>query len=200
MHSYQTLEKRLDLEKPLPISENWTAAADFLHLLADYCLREKPENIVECSSGASTLVLSRCCQLNKKGRVYSLENGPEFVQQARSQLDAFGLSDFARVYHAPLKDYLLRERKFQWYDLTHFYPGEIDLLVIDGPPGLLQKHARYPALPLLGSYLARRCLVFLDDAARADERDIVSCWLEEHAEFETEYVDTERGCSVLIRR
>ncbi|HEB82857.1 MAG TPA: class I SAM-dependent methyltransferase [Gammaproteobacteria bacterium] len=200
MHSYQTLENKLHLEQSLPVNENWTAAADFLHLLADYCLREKPETIVECSSGASTLVLSRCCQLNEKGRVYSLENGAEFVQQTRQQLDDFGLADYASVLHAPMKDYLLRNRKFQWYDLTHFYPRGIDLLVIDGPPGVMQKHSRYPALPLLGSHLARQCLIFLDDASRPDERDIVRCWMQEHDEFETEFVDTERGCSVLIRR
>lgn len=200
MHSYQTLEERLALEKQLPVSENWTAAPDFLHLVADYCLREKPETIVECSSGASTLVLSRCCQLNEHGRVYSLENGAGFVRDSRSLLDEFGLTEYGRVLHAPLKDYLLKGRKFQWYDLTHFYPQQIDLLIIDGPPGAMQKHSRYPALPLLNSYLARQCLVFLDDAARPDERDIVRCWLEEHEEFESEYVETERGCSVLIRR
>jgi len=75
----------------------------------------------------------------------------------------------------------------------------IDLLVIDGPPGFLQKNARYPALPMLIDMLAASCTVFLDDAARQDERDIVKQWLEQFPEFELEYIDNERGCSILKR-
>ena len=32
------------------------------------------------------------------------------------------------------------------YDLEKLTELEIDLLIIDGPPGFLQKHSRYPAL------------------------------------------------------
>jgi len=197
--SYQTLEKSLGLEKALPVTENWSAAADFLLLLSDYCLTFKPETIVECSSGTSSLVLARCCQLNQTGHVYSLENGDEFAAQTRQQLDDFSLSSYCDVLHAPLQDYAIDDEVFQWYTLDNLSLADIDLLVIDGPPGFIQKHSRYPALPLLAPLLAEHCAVYLDDAARDDEQEIVKRWSVMMPEFQLDYVANQRGCSILKR-
>lgn len=199
MLSYQTLEKLLGFNKALPVTENWSAAADFLKIITDYCLENKPHTIVECSSGISSLVLSRCCQLNQYGHVYSLENGAEFVAQTQQQIKKFSLSEYCNVIHAPLKDYLLNGENYQWFDRSVYPDHEIDLLVIDGPPGFIQKHSRYPALPLLIEILAEHCVIFLDDAAREDEQEIVRRWLEAYPEFQFEYIENERGCSVLTR-
>lgn len=197
--SYQTLEKSLDLEKPLPVTENWSAAADFLILLRDFCLEHKPQTIVECSSGTSSLVLSRCCQLNQSGHVYSLENGENFVEQTQQQLDDFSLSAYCDVIHAPLINYSVDGENFQWYDFNKLTVSDIDLLVIDGPPGFIQIRSRYPALPLLNQLLAEQCVVYLDDAARADEQEMVKRWLLKSPEFQAEYIENERGCSILTR-
>ena len=40
-------------------------------------------------------------------------------------------------------------------------------------------HSRYPALPALADRLAADALVFLDDADREPEREIVARWAEE---------------------
>jgi predicted O-methyltransferase YrrM len=197
--SYQTVEKSLSLEKALPVTENWSAAEDFLLLLADYCLTGKPKTIVECSSGTSSLVLARCCQLNQCGHVYSLENGDEFAAQTRQQLEDFSLTGYCDVMHAPLKDYAIADEIFQWYDISHLSLADIDLLVIDGPPGFIQKQSRYPALPLLAPLLAEHCAVYLDDAAREDELAIVVRWQQAYPEFRTEYIANERGCAILTR-
>jgi len=197
--SYQTLEKYLCLEKTLPVTENWSAAEDFLLLLADYCLTGKPKTILECSSGTSSLVLARCCQLNQSGHVYSLENGDEFAAQTRQQLDDFSLTAYCDVLHAPLQDYAIDDEVFQWYALDNLSLADIDLLVIDGPPGFIQKHSRYPALPLLSPLLAEHCAVYLDDAARDDEQEIVKRWLAMMPQFQLDYVANQRGCSILKR-
>lgn len=197
--SYHDIENSLALEQALPVTKDWSAAADFLDVISGHCIKNKPKTIVECSSGTSSLVLSRCCQLNQHGHVYSLENGRQFVDQTRRQLDDFSLSGFCDVIHAPLKDIQLEDGSFQWYELSDFPVMEIDVLVIDGPPGFLQKHSRYPALPLLYGRLADTCLVFLDDAARDDEQELVSRWLKRYPEFQAEYVDNERGCFILKR-
>ncbi len=199
MSSYQKLEKTLGFNKALPVTEKWSAAADFLTTISDYCLQKKPETIVECSSGTSSLVLSQCCRLNQYGHVYSLENGEEFVNQTRQQLADFSLSDYCDVFFAPLKTVALNNEEFQWYDLEYFPELKIDLLIIDGPPGFIQKHSRYPALPALNSLLAKDCAVFLDDAARDDEQEIVSRWLKSYPEFQADYIDNERGCYILKR-
>ena len=197
--SYQSLEKSLGFEQALPVTKDWSAAADFLEVIRDYCIQNKPKVIVECSSGTSSLVLSRCCQLNQYGHVYSLENGQQFVEQTRQQIDNFSLSDYCDVVHAPLKDIRLGDEGFQWYGLSDFPVDEIDLLVIDGPPGYIQKHSRYPALPLLCDQLADQCVVFLDDAARDDEQELVQRWLKLYPEFQAEYIENERGCFILNR-
>ena len=72
------------------------------------------------------------------------------------------------------------------------------MLVIDGPPGFIQKHSRYPALPLLFSQLANNCVIFLDDAGREDEKEIIDLWNNEYQNIRHEYIETERGCSVLF--
>lgn len=197
--SYQRLEKLLGFESSLPVTEDWSAAADYLTVISDYCTNNKPETIVECSSGTSSLVLSRCCQLNQSGHVYSLENGRQFVDQTQQQLNSFSLTEYCDVLHAPLKDVEIEGDDFQWYDLSDFSVTEIEVLSIDGPPGFIQKHSRYPALPLLYPHLAEQCVVFLDDAARDDEQDIVERWLKEYPEFQAEYIENERGCFILRR-
>ena len=199
MLSYQSLEKSLGFDKALPVTEHWSAAPDFLNIISDYCLENKPRVIVECSSGTSSLVLSQCCQLNQSGRVYCLENGEEFVTQTSQQLAEFGLSEYCEVIHAPLQEVQLNSTSFQWYALNNLPEIEIDMLVIDGPPGFLQKHSRYPALPMLNEILAERCAVFLDDAAREDEQELVRRWLKTYPEFRAEYIENERGCFILKR-
>ena len=182
--SYLNVEKSLGFEKALPVTENWSAAADFLKLISDYCLQNKPQTIVECSSGISSLVLSRSCQINQSGHVYSLENSDEFADQTQLQLADFSLSEYGDVIHAPLQNFSINDENFQWYDFNKLPDIEIDLLVIDGPPGYIQKHSRFPALPLLSGLLAKQCVIYLDDAARDDEQEIIKRWLKMYPEFQ----------------
>jgi hypothetical protein len=199
MSTYQNLEKTLGFEKKLPVTKDWSAAPDFLKYISDFCLVNRPEVIVECSSGTSSIVLSRCCQLNQHGHVYSMENGEEFVASTQQQLHDFLLTDHGDIIHAPLSEINLEGKVFQWYDVNKLPEIKIDLLVIDGPPGFLQKHSRYPALPLLYDLLSKHCVIFLDDAAREDEQELVKRWLKDYPEFQAEYIENERGCFVLKR-
>ena len=199
MLSYQSLEKALGLDKVLPVTEHWSAAPDFLEIITDHCLQKRPQVIVECSSGTSSLVLSRCCQLNRVGHVYSLEHGEEFVTQTSQQLNDFFLSEYCDVIHAPLRDVQLDSEIFKWYALNDLPEVKIDMLVIDGPPGFLQKFSRYPALPMLKERLGEHCTVFLDDAARDDEQELVKRWLKQSPDFQAEYIENERGCFILKR-
>ena len=99
----------------------------------------------------------------------------------------------------PLADIELEAQSFKWYELIDLHKNDIDVLIIDGPPGFLQEQSRYPALPMLHHRLAENCVIFLDDAARDDEQIIVDRWLKEHPEFEAKYIENERGCFQLKR-
>ena len=197
--SYKDVEDFLGLSAALPITEDWSAAADFLKLISEYCLEQKPNVILECSSGATSLVLARCCEVNGVGKVYSLENGKPYVENTRQQLYEFSLSRYCEVIYSPLETIMLNGESYQWYGVDKLKQTTIDLLVIDGPPGFIQKNSRYPALPLLASNLSNKCSVFLDDAARQDEKEIVQQWLRLFPDFDFEYIDNERGCAVLRR-
>lgn len=196
MNPYSAIQAKLGLNELLPYTPDWSAAPDFIGLIVDHVLQAKPEVIVECSSGLTTLVLTRCCQLNGRGRVISLENGEEYAEKTRQQLKAFGLEDYAQVIHAPLAKVSL-DRDYDWYSLESLPDVLIDMLVIDGPPGFIQKNSRYPALPLLFEKFSKQAKVFLDDAARDDEKELVAQWQAEYSNVEHEHIDFERGCSVL---
>lgn len=194
---YRALEHRLGLTRPLPYTPKWSAAPDFLGLIAENCLSEKPAIIVECSSGTSTLVLARCCQINGQGHVYSLENDEQFAVATTRQLEAFGLGEYASVIHAPLVEYVLNGNKYDWYNMEKLNVTGIDMLVIDGPPAYIKNEARYPALPMLHDRLNRPCSIFLDDANRAGEQLIVQHWAKTFAELRGWFVENKRGCFKL---
>jgi predicted O-methyltransferase YrrM len=197
MKTFDSLRNQLELNKDIPFTKDWSAAADFIQLIVDDCLEKKPEIIFECSSGLTTLMLARCCQINGQGKVYSLENGLEYAEKTESFLRLHDLEEYVSVIHAPLENTRVNDTDFSWYSTNRIPDKAIDMLVIDGPPGFLQKNSRYPALPLLFKNLAKHSIVFLDDAARDDEKEIIELWKNEHAEVKHEYIETERGCSVL---
>lgn len=200
MNPYTELANKLNFECDLPFTPDWSADSDFLNLIADYCIASKPSTITECSSGLSTLILARCCQINKQGQVYSLENGVEYANKTRQQLIDFDLQDYATVIDAPLEETTIDGEVFQWYSMGSLTTDPIDMLVIDGPSGFIQKNSRYPALPLLHKQLSEQAAIFLDDAAREDEKYIIKLWLKNYPELQNQYIKTDRGCSILTRK
>lgn len=197
IEAYQPLCARLGLTQGIPYTPKWSAAPDFLQLIVEHVLSHKPTTIVECGSGITTLMLARCCELNGQGHVYSLENGAEYAAHTRDHITRYDLGKHSTVIDAPLVPYTIKGNAYQWYDLAQLTARDIDLLVIDGPPGFIQRHSRYPALPLLWDRLSGDCAVFMDDAARPDEREIVALWQTEWPSATHEYRTIERGCSIL---
>ncbi len=160
MESYLFLRDRLDLRQGLPYTRDWSAAPDFLKLIVEHTLAMQPLMVMECSSGLTSLVLGRCCQLNGRGRVCSLENGEPYAEKTREHIERYGLQEYVSVIHAPLEKRTVSGSEYQWYAQDGLPQGSIDMLVIDGPPGFIQKHSRYPALPLLFDKLSDNCVDF----------------------------------------
>lgn len=197
LEAYQPLCQRLGLNQGVPYTPQWSAAPDFLQLIIDHVLTHQPRTIVECGSGLTTLMLARACAMNGVGHVHSLENGADYAANTRLDIARYGLNEYSTVLHAPLHPVNVDSRDYQWYDLTPLTASHIDLLIVDGPPGFIQRHSRYPALPLLRDRLADDCTVFMDDAARPDERELVEMWLREMPAARHEYIANERGCAIL---
>lgn len=199
MEALHGLYRDLELQKSLPPTRGWAASPDFLQEIARYALGEKPRMVVECSSGASTVVLARCMQMNGAGKVYSLEHDAHFAGETRRNLERHGLTEWAEVLDAPLRPFLTKRGEFPWYAEDSVPDGRIDMLVIDGPPGHLRPLARYPAGPVLFPRLAEHAAVFMDDAARSDETAILAYWRMEFPELAPPRAVTgcEKGCAVL---
>jgi predicted O-methyltransferase YrrM len=195
---YDSLRHKLGLRQGIPYTPNWSAGADFLQIIVEACLEYKPAWILECGSGLTTLMLARCCQMNGRGQVVSLENGENYADATRSYIERYGLQDYATVMFAPLTPAVYDGLEYTWYTTDELPEERIDMLVIDGPPGVTGKHARYPAIPVCYPNLAHNSRVFLDDAARRDEREIVSMWCERYLGLHHDYRQTMRGCSILI--
>ena len=77
---------------------------------------------------------------------------------------------------------------------------DIDLLIVDGPPGSTGTRARFPAYPLLSERLAPSALILVDDLQRSDERAVVDAWLEMGGVSELPtYGRDKRFCIVPLR-
>jgi hypothetical protein len=148
-----------------------------LHVVTQL-LRKRPQLVVECGSGTSTMWLGYAAQKIGDCRVVALEHSVQYAEATAELVRLHGLGDIVQVRLAPLATHDVEGRQMQWYrsdewsDLT-----DIDVLVVDGPPGSIGRLARYPALPLMGSRLAVSPTIVLDDADRPDERAVIDKWV-----------------------
>lgn len=185
---------------PLPEMGGWAASADFLKKVTETVLTEKPHLVVEASSGVSTLAIAYCLKQLGQGRVISLEHDAKYFAISQRLMEAHGLADVATIVHAPLTEFVINNQTWLWYDLACLKLDQfIDLLVIDGPPGSIQKLSRYPALPLLYQQLSNQATIMLDDGYRDDEQAIAALWDEEFKHISWEFLDLEKGAYVFYK-
>jgi predicted O-methyltransferase YrrM len=178
---------------PLPATRTWSASPDILNQLCKLILTHRPDQIVEVGSGVSTLTMAYCLRRLGRGRIVSLESDPVFAGVTRQMLADHGLSSYAVVVDAPLTEITIGGEQWRWYDRDRIpSTAPIDLLFVDGPHGLTQPLARYPALPVFRTRLAPDAIVVLDDGARPDERVIADRWSQRFG-FESEYLFMEKG-------
>ena len=197
LEALHALYAELDVKRALPPTRGWSASPDFLLLIARHARDARPRSVVECGSGTSTVVLARCMQINGSGHVYSLEHQLEFVDATGAELERHDLSDWATVIHAPLRPHDLNGETWSWYSHETLPELKIDMLVIDGPPMPVGPLVRYPVGPILFPKLAPGAAVFLDDAARDDEKRIIERWQREFPDLDRQDHGCEKGCVEL---
>ena len=131
-------------------------------------------DILECGSGLSTVLLAVAAQ--KSGvRVFSLEHQPVWKARVERALRNLGQRHSVCVLDAPLRQY----EGFSWYDTRVLPEGlQFDIVVCDGPPASTSG-GRRGLLPLMGAHLMEGATVYVDDAARPDEKAIMRQWSEE---------------------
>ena len=165
----------------LPWTEGAIRPAALVAVLNEIAFAER-RRIVELGSGVSSIVIGRLLA-QRGGKLTAVEHDPDWAALVRRQVERERLQDFVDVVVSSLEPHHASWSGAPWYSLESvaLLPGDINLLLIDGPPGHGEgmTHSRYPALPALADRLAADALVFLDDADREPEREIIARWAEE---------------------
>lgn len=184
------LHALIQIRQPLPPMRLWSASPDLAVLIVAHIRQHKPKTIVELGTGVSTIVGAYALESIGEGKIYSVEHQSEFAAVNQARLEQHSLASYVEMIHAPLVD--------NWYVLSAFNPIEkIDLLVVDGPPGLEEDDARYPAVPKLIDMLADDGFIVVDDYLR--DYAVVQRWLQEFPlEIYSEHIN-EKG-TVFLRK
>ena len=175
LHAWHVLRPLLDAGGYLPWSSGAIRPAGLV-AVCNEVVHGARTRVVECGSGASTVVLARLLRERGAGSLVSLEHDAAWAALVGDLLCREALDELARVVHAPL------EGDAPWYapSAVQTLPAEVDLLFVDGPPAHAagEQHRRAPALSVFEPRLVPGSTVVLDDARRRGERHVIALWEE----------------------
>lgn len=191
----------LKVRLPLSPMGGFPIEPDLAALLFRTLRERRPRLIVELGSGVSTVLIGYVLEEQGEGRLVSFDDNEWYWRETEHDIRSHGLTDVVEVRLAPLKEVSFRGQTWLWYDPGAFSDlRDIDLLIVDGPPGGYQELSRYPALPVLFDSLTEGALVILDDSKRTDEQKILGLWTSEFPSCGLESVDTQNGAAILRKR
>lgn len=167
-----------------PLLGGWALTPTGTFDITNTIARDRPEVVVECGSGSSTVWLALAARDAGCGHVYALEHDPSFAETTRVWLSDLGLSQFATVIDAPIVEHDVPGGAIRWYDVVELgWLSSLDMLIVDGPPQSLGQ-LRGGALELLLPKFSGRVHVFADDVNRKFESELIDHWLAEYEEFD----------------
>ena len=209
IESLLSLRDALRLSYSLPALRGWAASPDLLLMVHEHVRTARPRLVVECGSGASTLVIADALRQNGFGQLVSLEHDASYADKTRGYLVRENLDLWAAVQTVPLVvweqehfggELLAEGEKARWYDLTGLQGLEaIDLLFVDGPPAATCPYSRYPAIPAFFSRLSCTAEVWMDDTRRQQEKQICEAWAQTF-DLDLELRSLDKGLGILRRR
>jgi len=178
MDALLQVHRRSTLGDPLPLMGGWALSPRGLLQAIDLVTQSDVSLVVECGSGTSTLFLARALELKGSGNLVALEHSNEYLERTQQGLQQHGLSKIAEVRLAPLEKIDVDGVAYMWYAVSTIADlDNIDVLIIDGPPGDTGNWARYPAYPLFRERLSPGSVIVFDDVQRGEEKEIVDAWL-----------------------
>lgn len=189
---------------PLPFGGSWALTPDAAAILAREIAIRRPNTIVELGSGVSTLMAGRILQQMGSGHLISLDHDPAWAAETRRHIIASGLQDYVEVIDAPLTRQQFDGKDFDWYQIPDQLRQleQIDMLTVDGPPQTADSTvlSRYPALPAFAAQLSSQAVIYIDDAKRTTEKEMVEQWLQLYPGWKSRMVDTIPGTCLLERQ
>lgn len=220
IESFISLNKYINHHE-IPLSfHGWPISPDIGLALIDYIENRNVDVVIEFGSGTSSVLFAKAFKLaNSDSNLWSLEqpiisfeHNEEYVEKTSQLLKSHECRSLVDLIHAPLVDFhYSTEEKFLYYDCEESIKSLSSLLgndkkniliLIDGPPGVTNKNARFPALPILLNHMSKhRLIVVMDDYDRDDERETFKLW-EELAKKRSlthngKFIETEKGLAIL---
>jgi hypothetical protein len=220
VESFISLNKYIN-QHEIPLSfHGWPISPDIGLTLVNYIENEDVDIVLEFGSGTSSVLFARAFRLANPEQslwtiekpIISFEHNEEYLEKTSRLLMSHGCRDVVNLTHAPLVDFeYIEQGKFLYYDCEEVIKdlskalGENKknlLILIDGPPGVTNKNARFPALPILLNHMSKhRLIVVMDDYDRDDEKDTFKLWEEladrRYLTHKSQVIETEKGLSIL---
>jgi hypothetical protein len=94
---------------PLDLS-GWAADPLLAHNAVKLLVEVRPNLVLECGSGSSTVMMARCLQGLGIGRIVSLEHDAEYARRTEDLLHRWGLERIATVVASPLVERSITRR------------------------------------------------------------------------------------------
>lgn len=191
LENYIALNNYFNTGSKLSNYHGWPISPDIALFIVDVINEKNYDAIIEFGSGTSTELFAKIALMRKKKnqkvpKILSFDHLSEYYEKTQAILSRESLGDFVQLECAPLIPMSLQDDDYQYYDCEHILkvfladlPIDAKILVlVDGPPGVTCKHARYPALPMIYKVLTQNNQLdfVMDDAARLEEKEVVDKW------------------------
>lgn len=220
IESFISLNKYINHHE-IPLSfHGWPISPDIGLTLIDYIENKNVDIVLEFGSGTSSVLFAKAFKLANsdthnwclKRPIISFEHNEEYLEKTSELLSSHNCRDMVNLTHAPLIDFEYNEQeKFLYYDCEEVIKElseslgdkkKTALILIDGPPGVTNKNARFPALPILLNHMSKhRLIVVMDDYSRDDEKQTFELWQaltdKRYLSHSIKIIETEKGLAIL---
>ena len=199
LESYLQLQRLVPMPLPMPRPGAWAASEDLLLWLVGDVLERRPRVVLDLGSGQSSVWMAGAMRAaGYDGIVIGVDHDAGYAAATEDLGRRQGVSPWLRVVHAPLAEMTVDGRECWWYDIAALEGIEgVGLMCVDGPPGVDEPEARWPALPLLRDRLDAGARVVLDDMVREGEQSVAAEWESRFPDLRPQRLDFEKGALIL---
>ncbi|MCP4309300.1 MAG: class I SAM-dependent methyltransferase [bacterium] len=179
----------------------WALSPDALLIILHDIVERKSPRVVEFGSGESTVAIAAALRMAGGGFLVSIEHNAEFGAEVEGKLKRRGLEDLVDLRTVPLRRYegWAGFVSFESYDLEG-HDSEFDVAIVDGPIATFGAATRGVPVEWAVTRLKDDGAIYLDDASRSDEWELVDRMQALLRDTDREWIDCEKGLLRLTRK
>lgn len=187
--SMNTLESLIDenFRKYIPFTDYALSPYTITHILNDMTINSR-KNIVEFGSGASTIYIALYMKKHNIGQSFvSFDQDSHWLETIQSTyLNDISLANNQKfnLIHAPLLPTNFGKKdEARWYSeeiVNSNVNDPVHCIIVDGPTGDINRFARYPVINFIVNHLSEDGVVFIDDAKREGEKEIINVLVDKY--------------------